>query len=192
MTQDRRFGALEYESMSAEQRVVAGEILAGPRGAEGKRVGGPFSTLLRSPGLGSVVQRVGQYVRFESSLPADLKEMAILLTARKWTAQFEWFAHHELALAAGLDPAIAAAIGRDDVPDSLDEPAAAVHRFVSELLNTGSVSDETFALVAAHFDQREIVDLIGTVGYYCTISFILNVDRTPTPDGTAPLQERDA
>jgi len=99
--------------------------------------------------------------------------MAVLLTARKWTAQFEWFAHRNLALAAGLDPAIADAISRGDVPDQLDEAGAAVHQFTSQLLVTGSVSDEAFDQLSAHFEEQQIVDLIGTIGYYCTISFIL-------------------
>jgi 4-carboxymuconolactone decarboxylase len=173
--------------MSDAQRVVADEILAGPRGAQMKRVGGPFETLLRSPALGGLVQRVGQYVRFESSMPAHLNEMAVLLTARKWTAQFEWYAHNKMALAAGLDPTIADSISRGEVPEHLDDAEAAVYRFATELLDTGSVSDDAFALMAEQFDEQAIVDLIGTVGYYCTISFILNVDRTPTPDGTTPL-----
>ena len=187
MTGIRRFGPLDYEGMSAAQRDVADEILAGPRGANMKRVGGPFEPFLRSPGMAAVVQRVGAYVRFESSMPRHLNEMAVLLTARKWTAQFEWFAHHRLALEAGLDPAVADAISRGEVPEHLDPAAAAVHRFTSQLLDTGSVSDEAFEQLSQHFGEQQIVDLIGTVGYYCTISFILNVDRCPTPDDTVPL-----
>jgi 4-carboxymuconolactone decarboxylase len=187
MTTARRFGTLEYEAMSVAQQGVADQIMAGPRGATMKRVGGPFEPMLRSPGLAGTVQRVGEYVRFESSLPPQLKEMAILLTARHWTAQFEWYAHSSLALAAGLDPSVAGAIARGDVPENLDEASTAVYVFTTQLLQGGAVSDEAFASLSAHFTEEQIVDLIGTVGYYCTISFILNVDRVPVPDGSVPL-----
>jgi 4-carboxymuconolactone decarboxylase len=187
MTQSRRFGPLEYDDMTGAQRAVADEILAGPRAGQMKRVGGPFEPLLRSPGMTALLQRVGAYVRFESSMPADLNEMAVLLTARRWTAQFEWFAHRRLAIEAGLDPDVADAIGRGETPEHLDEPAAAVHRFTMQLLDTGAVTDDAFKQLSKHFSEEQIVDLIGTVGYYCTISFILNVDRCPTPDGTVPL-----
>jgi 4-carboxymuconolactone decarboxylase len=138
--------------------------------------------------LASRVQRVGEYVRFESSLPPDLTEMAILLTARRWTAQFEWFVHAKFARSAGLDESIIDAIARGDRPVGLDERSAAVYEFTNELLDTGSVSDEVFQLVSSHFGAGGVVDLIGTVGYYCTISFVLNVDRFPVPDGSVPLQ----
>jgi 4-carboxymuconolactone decarboxylase len=184
----RRLGPLDHETMSAAQRAVADEILAGPRGSQTSRVGGPFEALLCSPGLASRVQRVGEYVRFESSIPPDLTEMAVLLTARRWSAQFEWFVHAKLARSAGLDESIVDAIARGDRPVGLDERSAAVYGFTTELLDVGSVSDDVFQLVSTHFGAEGVVDLIGTVGYYCMISFVLNVDRFPVPDGSQPLK----
>ena len=101
-----RFKTLEPAEMTEEQRQVAAAIIAGPRG--GMR--GPFNALLRSPDLAERAQKLGEYVRFRSSLPARLNELAILITAREWSAQFEWHAHYQLAMKAGLAAEIADAI----------------------------------------------------------------------------------
>jgi 4-carboxymuconolactone decarboxylase len=115
-----------------------------------------------------------------------LNELAILLTARRWTAQFEWFAHRRMAVEAGLDPAIADAIAAGETP-VLDDDAAAVYRFASQLLADGNVTDNAFDAVVARWGQRGAMDLIGAVGYYCLVSFVLNVDRYPLPAGEEPL-----
>jgi 4-carboxymuconolactone decarboxylase len=184
---DRRFGPLAEAAMSPRQRQVAAAILAGPRGASTK-LAGPYEAMLRSPELAERLQRAGEYVRFDSSLPPRLNELAILLTARRWTAQFEWYAHHHMAIAAGLDPEIADAIARNEVPSDLDADAAAVYGFVQQLLGTGSVDDPAFADVRSRFGEMGAVDLIGVVGYYCIVAFFLNVDRYPVPDGRPPLR----
>jgi 4-carboxymuconolactone decarboxylase len=163
---------------------VRAAILAGPRG--GMR--GPFKALLRSPGLFDTAQRLGAYVRFRSSLPRALNELAILLTARHWTAQFEWYAHHRLALEAGLPPAVAAAIAEGRRPDAMSEEIAAVHDFVRSLLSTGAVPDAQFAAVRERFGEAGVVDLIGAVGYYSLVSMVLNVDRVQVPSGELPLK----
>src|SRR6202011_3012513 len=113
---ERRFGPLVPADMTPEQRAVADAILAGPRPMP-NGLGGPFEAMLRSPGLADPAQRLGAYVRFESSLPPHLNELAILVTARRWTAQYEWLAHRRLAVDAGLDPAVADAIPRGGRPD---------------------------------------------------------------------------
>jgi len=181
---DRRFEPLTAETMTADQKRVADAIQAGPRGA-GLR--GPFSALLRSPELCDLVQRVGAYVRFGSSIPSKLNELAIIMAGRKWTAQYEFYAHRRLALEAGLNPAIADAIANGKRPDGMDADEAAVYDFASELLGTGQVSDANFAGVKERWGERGVVDLIGAVGYYSLVSMVLNVDRVPLPDGVAPL-----
>ncbi len=171
--------------MTSEQRRVAEAILAGPRGSStGLR--GPFEALLQSPDLADRVQRLGEYIRFESSMPAALNELAIIMTARRWTAQFEWYAHRRFALDAGVDPMVADAIARGERPD-LDEDARAVYEFVTQLLDVGTVQDEAFAAVVDRWGKPGAIDLIGVVGYYCLVSFVLNVDRYPVPGGRLPL-----
>jgi 4-carboxymuconolactone decarboxylase len=178
----RRFGALPVEAMSPRQRAVADAILSGPRRSS-TGLTGPFEALLRSPDLADPVQRVGEHVRFHSSLPAHLNELAILVTARRWRAQYEWYAHRRLALTAGLRPEVADAIGRHEEPVGLDGDAAAVYRFARQLLDTGGVEDDVFAAVRDRFGETGAADLVGVVGYYCLVSFFLNVDRYPVPEG---------
>src|SRR5215471_15180217 len=89
-----RFRPLAYDEMSPEQRTMIEHLLSGERGG----TGGPFNVLLRSPEMGDAVQQLGARVRYHSSLPSRLNEMAILLTAREWTAHYEWYAHKRLAL----------------------------------------------------------------------------------------------
>jgi 4-carboxymuconolactone decarboxylase len=109
-----------------------------PRGA-GLR--GPFNALLRSPELCDLVRRVGAYVRFGTSIPPRLNEMAIIMAGRRWTAQYEFYAHRRLALEAGLSPAIADAIATNQRPAGMAKDEETVYDFVSEVLATGRVSE---------------------------------------------------
>jgi 4-carboxymuconolactone decarboxylase len=177
-----RFKPLTYEQMTPEQKALTDHIMSGPRAS----MGGPFNVLLRSPEMGDLTQQLGAYIRFKSSIPRKLNEMAILMTARAWTAQYEWYAHKPLALQAGLNPAIADAIAQGKRPSSMAADEETVYNFCSELLNTRHVSDATFAATVKAFGERGVVDLIGVTGYYHLISAILNVDRYPLPEGAKP------
>jgi len=181
---EQRFQTLTPETMTPDQRTVAEAIQSGPRGA-GLR--GPFNALLRSPELCDLVQRVGAYVRFKSVLPAALNEMAICMAGRKWTAQYEFYAHRRLALEAGLDAAILDAIAAGERPAKLSDDEAIVYDFASELLSTGQVSDAHFARIKDRFGERGVMDLVGAIGYYSLVSMVLNVDRVPLPAGVKPL-----
>jgi 4-carboxymuconolactone decarboxylase len=180
---EERFKPLELEEMPPEQRQAAEQIIAGPR----KGMRGPFKAMLRSPKLADQLQRVGAIVRFENALPDKLKELAIILTARHWTAQYEWYAHRRLALEAGLDAAICDAVAAGKRPQKLAPDEAAVYDFASALLATGQVSDAQFKAVVDRWGERGVIDLIGTVGYYCTVAMILNVDRVALPPDATPL-----
>jgi 4-carboxymuconolactone decarboxylase len=177
-----RFEPLTPEEMTPEQRQVAEAIVAGPRG--GMR--GPFDALLRSPLLAERAQKLGEYVRFHSSLPRPLNELAILVTARHWTAQYEWYAHARLAAEAGLAPALIAAIADGQRPAAMAADQTIVYDFCTELLERHAVRDATFAAAREAFGERGIVDLIGASGYYGLVSMVLNVARHPLPDGVAP------
>jgi 4-carboxymuconolactone decarboxylase len=180
----QRFKPLSLEEMTAEQKRVAEEIVSGPR----KGMRGPFNALLRSPELAEHAQKLGAYVRFNTSIPQRLNELAILLTARRWTAQYEWYAHHRLAMQAGLNPDIAAAIAEGKRPAAMQADEAIVYDFCKEMLDTGEVSDARFKAVVEKFGERGAIDLIGAMGYYSLVSMVLNLDRVPIPDGgKAPL-----
>jgi 4-carboxymuconolactone decarboxylase len=179
-----RFKPLGESEMSDAQRKICNEIASGPRAG----VRGPFNVLLRSPELADRAQKLGEYVRFGSSLPERLREFAILITARHWTAQYEWHAHHIHAVKAGLDPQLAADLARGKRPAGMKDDEAAVYDFCKELHEKKSVSDSAYRAALAQFGERGVVDLIAVSGYYTLVSMVLNVDRHPIPGGApAPL-----
>ena len=180
-----RFKQLDKSEMTDAQRKAYDAIVSGPRG--GAR--GPFNALLRSPALADCVQRVGEYVRFNSSLPARLNELAIIIVARYWTAQYEWYAHRELALKAGLDPKIADEIAQGRRPAKMKDDEAAVYDFCTELHQRKSVGDAASQAALDQFGERGVMDLIGASGYYTMVSMVLNVDRYPLPEGVTPLPD---
>jgi 4-carboxymuconolactone decarboxylase len=177
-----RFPALAPEAMTAEQRATAEAIQSGPRGG----LRGPFQAWLRSPELANRLQKVGEFVRFNSTVPARLNELAILITARAWDAQFEWWAHHRLALEAGLDPAVAADIAEGRRPGSMQADEAAVYDFCTELRTTRRVGDATLERALDLLGEQGVVELIGVSGYYDVVSMTLNVAEVPLPDGVEP------
>jgi 4-carboxymuconolactone decarboxylase len=174
-----RLPPLTEDLMTAEQRTAAAEISSGPRGA----VIGPFAPLLRSPELMTRLQKVGEYLRYESPLNRRLFEMTILWVARWWDQQFEWSYHHPLALAAGLDPAIADAIAEDRRPDGMDDDEAAVWGVLDELFRTREVSDAAWAAAVARLGEAGVVEVVATAGYYTTLATVMNAARTPAPGG---------
>jgi 4-carboxymuconolactone decarboxylase len=177
-----RFKPLTFETMTPEQKRMTDNILKSER----KSMGGPFNALLRSPEMGDLAQQLGAYVRFRSSLPRHLNEMAIIMTARVWTAQYEWYVHKQAALDAGLNPAIAAAIAENKRPASMKPDEQALYEFTKELLDTKHVSDATFQNAVKAFGEKGVVDLIALTGYYGMVSALLNVDRYPLPAGAKP------
>jgi len=192
----RRFKILQPEEMTQAQKDLVRSIASGPRASVqgsaansgGGTVGSPFNVFLRSPELGEHLQRVGSYIRFKSSLGMKLNELAILIVARHWSAQYEWFAHHRLALQAGLDPAVAEDIAQGRRPASMKPDEELVYNFVTELLNDKRVGDANYKAVLDKFGEQGVMDLIGVAGYYVLVAMVLNVDRTPIPnDGKPPL-----
>jgi 4-carboxymuconolactone decarboxylase len=189
----RRFKLIPLEEMTPAQRALAESIRSGPRAnvagsaaTAGTSPGSPFSVFLRSPEVGEHLQRVGSYIRFKSSLGFKLNELAILITARHWNAQYEWFAHHRLALQAGLDPEIAKAIAQGNRPSNMPADEAIIYDFCTELHQQKAVSDPTYQATLQRFGEQGLMDLIAVNGYYSLVAMVLNVDRTPIPDGGAP------
>ena len=180
--QGPRFKKLAESELDAAQLKVYRDLMAGPRGG----VRGPFNALLRSPVLVDRVQKLGEFLRFESSISARLNEFAILITARHWNAQYEWFAHYPHALKGGLKPEVAADLALGKRPANMQEDEAIVYDFCKELHETKSVSDATYERALKKFGERGVVDLIGVSGYYTLVSMVLNVDRQPLPAGTPP------
>ena len=179
-----RFPELKREQMSPAQQKAADAIASGPRGG----LRGPFNAWLRSPEFADRAQRVGEYIRYQSSVPKKLNEFAILITARWWNAKFEWYAHYPLALQAGLKPGVAADLAQGRRPRGMSEDEAVVYDFSTELRRERQVSDATYARAKALFGEQGIVDLIGVNGYYDLVSMTLITMQAEAPnDSVKPL-----
>jgi len=177
-----RFQPLLYEQMTTEQKKMTDDVLMGERGS----MNGPYNVLLRSPEMGDLAQKYGAYLRFHSSVPKKLNEFAILITARHWNSQYEWYAHHKYGLQAGLTPALIDALAAGKRPSPMEPDEASVYSFCTELLNTKHVSEATFDAAKGKLGERGVVDLIGVVGYYQLVSMLLNVDGYPLPNDATP------
>ena len=182
--QTPRFKPLVESEMNEAQLKAARDLASGPRGR--LNPDGPNALLLRSPDLMSRTQRVGEYLRYNSSLPVRLNEFAILITARQWNAQVEWIAHHPLALKAGLGPAVAADLLQGKRPTGMKDDEEIIYQFLKELHETKAVSDSAFKAVLDKFGERGVIDLIGLTGYYTMLAMVLNVAQQPLPGGVPP------
>jgi 4-carboxymuconolactone decarboxylase len=186
-----RFARITTENMSADQKKYFDDLMSGPVSATGSAavvkgsnsLGAPFNIWLRSPKLAESFRVVSEQIRFNSSLPLKLNEFAILITAQKWSSPYEWYAHHRLALKAGLDPRIADQLAQGIKPQGMGNEEEAIYDFVTELLQTNQVSDKNFIKVKNLFSEQGVVDLIATTGYYVLVAMALNVNRTPLPSG---------
>lgn len=181
-----RFPALYPETMTPAQREVHDAIASGPRGG----VRGPFLALLHNPALARHVQALGEYLRFKTRIPAPLLEIAILVTARHWSAQYEWYAHARLAEQAGVARATIDAVARGELPFNLSADEALVHSFAKQVLERGEPDDALFALARDRFGLDGTLDLIALVGYYTTIGLVLNAAQIPIPEGASPLTRK--
>ena len=189
-----RFPILQPDRMNADQKKLLEALLAGPRGGGNTSPettqkmlrGGPFNAWMRSPDLGNRLQNVGEYIRYKTSLPPRLNEFAILITAREWTSQYEWYAHYPLAMKAGLSAKVADELALGRRPSAMSDDEAAVYEFCTQLHRTRNVDDGTFNHALALFGEQGVVDLIGVSGYYTAVSMTLNVAQVMPPEG-APL-----
>jgi len=183
MTRTERMPMLARDAMDAAQRAAADELIAGPRGG----VKGPFVALLRSPELMSRLQKVGEYLRFQSALPPRLSELVMATVAREWSNEFEWAVHVPLAQKAGVAAKILEAIGAGRRPDAMADDEALVHDFTLELLARKGVCDATYERGVKSLGERALLDLIGLIGYFVGICMVMNVAHTPGPAGSPPL-----
>lgn len=176
-----RMPPISDSQMSEMQKKAVTDIVAGPRGS----LVGPFIPLLRSPEFMARLQRTGEYLRFNSAFEPRLSELAILITARFWTQNFEWIHHRPIAEKAGLSAALidALAEGRRPAPMAMDE--AVIYDFLDELCRTRNVSDATYKRAAVMFGEKGVIDLIGIHGYYSLLAMVLNV--THTSGGLEPV-----
>jgi len=179
MTTNDRLPPLAAAELTAEQKKAAAEFEAG----RGMAVLGPFAVMLRSPEVMLRAKAMGDYLRFRNVLEKRVTELAILMTAREWTQQFEWAYHYGFALEAGLAKDTADAIADGRRPDEMAKDEAVAYDFCLELHRTRRVSDATYARALEAFGEQGIIDLIGVNGYYSFLAMMMNVARTPPPPG---------
>jgi len=177
-----RLQPLKPEELSPEQREVYDAIASGPRG----QVRGPLAMWLHRAGLASRAQALGQYCRYDSALPPRLSELAILVMARTWMAEFEWWAHKPIALKAGVPSDVVEAIRVGKTPEFSLADEAVVYDFITELHATRNVSDALYQRALDVLGKDMVVDLVGVAGYYTLISMTINVFGVVPPDGSAP------
>lgn len=181
-----RFPVIPDDQQTPEQKAMVQAITSGPRGG-GLR--GPFNALMRSPDVGNRVQHVGGYVRFSSCIGPKLTELGICMVGRKWTAQYEWYAHRALAEKAGLAPAILDAVAEGRQPTGMDADEAIVYNFAHELLETTVVGDANYNAMKDRFGEQGVIDLICALGYYTIVSMVLNVAEVSLPPDAVPLKK---
>lgn len=172
-----RMPPLAADEMNEAQRKAADELIAGPRGG----VKGPFIPLLRSPDLMDRLQKVGEYLRFKSSLEPRISEFLMCVVSRDWTQQFEWFVHVPLALKAGVKQETLKSLAEGRRPVGMVEDEEVAYDFWDELLRTKGVSDATYKRAVNKFGEPGIIDMLGLIGYFTTVSMVLNVAHTPPP-----------
>lgn len=170
------------DTMNAEQRSVYDAVVSGPRGA----VVGPLLAALHRPELAAKWQEFGAILRFGTSLPAKLNELAILATGRHWNAQIEFHIHADAAARGGLAPGIIEAIRNGVRPDFADTDEEEIYDFACQLLTAGRVSDATYKKVHDKWKTIGTVELTSVIGYYTMVAMTLNAHQLPLPDGAAP------
>jgi 4-carboxymuconolactone decarboxylase len=177
-----RMPPIPAEKWTDAQKKAAEEITSGPR----KELVGPFIPLLRSPEFMSRLQKVGEYLRFNTKLGSNISEFIILLIARQWTQQFEWYSHESLALKAGIKEETIKSLAEGQRPATMTPDEEMIYDYIAELRLHQSVSDPAYAKIVNRFGEQGVIDITGLSGYYTLLGMLMNVARTPLPPGKTP------
>jgi 4-carboxymuconolactone decarboxylase len=179
-----RFVPLKPEELTPAQKEWADAIAVPPRNA--KFTNPPYRAYVRNPELAPKLSALSDYLRWNSSLPARLSEFAILITARQWSAQYEWFAHYPLAMKAGLAPEVARDIANGVRPQTMKQDEAALYDLAMALYRDKKVSDDIYRAAQQTFGERGIMDIIGLIGYYDLVSMTLITMQAEAPNDSVP------
>jgi 4-carboxymuconolactone decarboxylase len=180
-----RFAPLKADELSPAQKAWADAIAVPPRNA--KFGAPPYRAYIRNPELAPKLSALSDYLRWNTTLPPRLSEFAIVITARNWTAQYEWAAHYPLALKAGLDANILSYLSAGRRPDNMRDDEAALYDLATALYRDKKVSDPVYEAAVDKFGERGVMDIIGIIGYYDLVSMTLITAQVDAPaDSTAP------
>jgi 4-carboxymuconolactone decarboxylase len=180
-----RFAQLKMQELNEQQRPLAEEIMK----ISSVGIGGPYNALLRSPVMAERMFKLLDYLRFHTSVPRKLNEFAILIVARQWTSQVEWYAHYPLALKAGLSDAVAADLKEGKRPAGMQPDEAATYDFLIELSTKHEVSDASFNQLRNFLSEQQIVDLVTVSGTYVSVAMLLGAAEQGVPAGKTPPLE---
>jgi len=173
-----RLKLLSPGEMTADQKQTYDEAIAGKRGA----APAPMMAWLNSPEMARHATRLGEQLRFNTIFPPSLSEIAILVTARHYTAHYEWYAHKRLALNGGLAPKIIDDI-RDRRTPAFDDPKAKMIYDVAKSLHEGhGLTQPLYEEATRLLGERGLVEIIGLCGYYTLVSMTLNAFAFGLPD----------
>jgi len=178
----------DWEKLTPQQKKYVESILSGPRGD----ITGPLGVMMVSPELGDLAQKAIAYSRFAgregfSSVPPKLNELAILIVAKHWSAEYVWNAHHTAAERLGIPSEVVEAIRTGKRPAAMEKDVEVIYNFASDFITKREVSDPTLqAAKNVLGGDRGVVDLVGTMGLYQISSMMVALDQTPLPQGTKP------
>ena len=177
-----RVAHLTPDELSPEQKRVYDDII-GPRG----NVGGPFAVWLRIPRIADTANRFGNSLRVAGKLDKRLMELAVLMIARHWSAQYEWFVHEKAGLQAGLTAEVIDAVRHHRLPPFAREDEKLIYDVVNELHQTRTISQASYDRAVAALGLEMFIELITVVGFYTTAAMMINAFDAPVPGGARPL-----
>jgi 4-carboxymuconolactone decarboxylase len=181
----QRLPTISPDQYTADQKKAADEFFA----ARKEPVFGPFEPMMHSPEIMNIASTMGQYLRYHSAIGNTLSELVILITAREWSQDYEWYYHYPIALKAGISKDIADAIADGRRPTGMSTDEEIVYDFTIELQKNKHVSDLTFNRAEQRFGKKGVVDMTGISGYYTFLAMQLNMARYEFP-GTSPRLSR--
>jgi len=182
-----RIPMVDPQALTPEQKPVYDAIVA--NADRGGRLPAPYRIALHCPEFTGILQEMGGLMRYRTSLPKRISEMAIIITGRYWTCQTEWVAHAPLAIKAGLSEAVAEAIRTGKRPAFTQKDEEVAYDYCTELHENKFVSDATHKRTMEVFGLKGMLELTGLIGYYTTVAMLLNSQEYALADGvTPPLQ----
>jgi 4-carboxymuconolactone decarboxylase len=176
LAQDR-LPTIKPENYNEDQKKAAAEFEA----ARKKPIFGPFEPLMHSPQVMTLARSMGDYLRYNSAIGNTLSELVILMTAREWSQDYEWYVHYPIALKAGIKKEVADAIADGRRPEGMSEDEEIVYTFASELIHNKRVSDRAFQRAEQKFGKKGAIDLTGVVGYYTFLAMQMNMAKYSAP-----------
>ena len=174
-----RLTPLTDEEMTDQQRAVRDAVVASRK----SKIGGPFLVFLHAPTFGDLAQRLGAHCRYNTTLPPRLSEFAILVTARLWRAQYEWFAHAKIAATVGVSAKTIGDLRAGRAPKGAPKDERALYDFIMELYKTKRVGKRNYDRVLALLGKVGTIELVGILGYYAMVAMTLNAFTMPIPEG---------